>query len=111
MITLVTRGLGEGSTDGTLTGLLTRGMGYVESIPKIPVYPIVSGVITRGFGLQGTGTGETKYITQYIDRGTSDATPPKIVFKEHPFPTILVRRILTKDEEEVFIKIRMINDC
>jgi len=62
-------------------------------------------LITRGMGSQTGGT------IQYIDRGSSSSSPPKIIYKEQPFPIVLVRNILTKDEEELNIFITHIYEC
>ena len=83
MIGLVTRGMGQGSLSSTKIGLCTRGMGYVSYIPDV----------TR---------------TKYIDRGSSSATPPKVIFKEHQFPVILLKKIYDKDETDL-IDVRIVS--
>lgn len=57
---------------------------------------VEAAAIDGGYG-GGTGT-EIVYVG---GTGTGDATPPKIVYKDRPWPVVLIRRILTKEEEEI----------
>lgn len=52
----------------------------------------------------GTGTTTTEYV--YVGgSGTSDTNPAINKYKERPWPVVIIKRMLTKDENDIDVKL------
>jgi hypothetical protein len=84
------------------TSLIRQNVAAVDAMmaSRSVLVDVVAAALDGGWG-GGTGTlpGKKEYI--YLGGGTSDTNPTKIQLKERPWPVVLIKRILSKDEQDI----------